>query len=79
MTKFAIKIFFTFLTEPLKTTSLTLPIDIVALLDPDQPVTELGEMLCSSITDQLVASEKCLCQFPEVCNRSPDKSIVKPV
>ena len=31
-------------------------------------------MLCSSITDQLVAAEKCLCQFPEVGNRPPDKS-----
>ena len=76
MSKFAIKIFFIFLTEPLKTTCLTLPIDVVVLLDPDQPVTELSEILCSSITDQLVAAEKCLCQFPEVGNRSPDKPVI---
>ena len=46
--------------------SLTLPIDTVAILDPDQPVEEVGEVLCSSISDQLIAIEKCLCQFAEV-------------
>ena len=46
--------------------SLTLPIDTAVILDPSLPVSEVAELLCTSISDQLVAIETCLCQFAEV-------------
>ena len=46
--------------------SLTLPIDTVVTLEPGLPVTDVGELLCQSISEQLVAMETCLCQFAKV-------------
>ena len=54
------------LSEPHKAVSLTLPIDTVVMLDASLPVTDVGELLCQSITEQLVAMETCLCQFAKV-------------
>ena len=46
--------------------SLTLPIDTVVLLEPGSPVSDVGELLCQSISEQLIAMETCLCQFAKV-------------